>query len=228
MKRSETNDAISKSLASAHSAVNARHERTRARLLESLPVVALPNRGFALSPTWTYVVGGLGAVSMAILLILWLFSSTPPAWAMERMAQALDDVVSYSFRMESVYVSRQDKGRTVRQVTVGNWRTQPVSLHATIDVKETVAEPQAYVVAAVRGKVPQPFVHDGQGFFLVVTSRSDHVQADGNVGTAVGEFEIAAIACTDAHEGRSIIDRVCRPRSRAVFGRDAEQEPEAK
>ena len=139
MNQTETNDTITKALVSAHAAVNARHKHTRARLLESLPDAA-PVHKLVPPSAWRYVVGGvgLGAVATAIVLMLWLFGSPSPAVAMERMAQALDQVTSYSFRMESVYASRKEKGRTVRQVTVGTWRTDPLGLHATIDVVETV------------------------------------------------------------------------------------------
>ena len=106
MTRSETDDTISKSLAAAHSAVNVRHEQTRSRLLESLPDERPAHKPAASPWAWSYVVGGVGlsAVAMAIILTLWLFGFTPPAVAMERMAQALDRVTSYSFRLESVTI----------------------------------------------------------------------------------------------------------------------------
>ncbi|MFV1968166.1 MAG: hypothetical protein ACC628_22310 [Pirellulaceae bacterium] len=89
---------------------------------------------------WRYAVGGLGlsVVASAAALVLWLASPTSPGSAMEQMARALDRVTSYTYRMESVYVSRKDDGRKVRDVVIGRWRAEPVGLHATIHIVETL------------------------------------------------------------------------------------------
>lgn len=139
MSRSEPDDTIVNALRVTHAAVNARHGQMRANLLDRLPDTP-PARSNATTAAWRFVAGGvgLGAIATMILLVLWLFAPTSPAVAMERMARALQQVHSYSFRMESVYTSREDEGRTVRQVTVGDWRTDPVGMHAEIDIVETL------------------------------------------------------------------------------------------
>lgn len=140
MNDPQSQDAIRTSLATAHSAANARHERERSRLLESLPdAVTAADRVSLLPAGWRVAVGGLGlgVVASSVALLLWLVGPTPPAAALERMAKALDQVASYTFRMESLYVTQADDGRQVRQVTVGRWRAEPVALHAGIRLVET-------------------------------------------------------------------------------------------
>ena len=118
-----------------------KHGQTRAALLESLGArrrCLAANRGSTVR--WRRVAGGLGlsAAAASIALALWLFSSTSPAAAMERMAKALDQINGYTYRMEKVYVSRKGEGRTVRQITLGTWRTSPTAMLATMHIGELV------------------------------------------------------------------------------------------
>ena len=141
MNGTQTDDPIFASLATTHAMVNARHGQARAILLESLTdEVSSLNRRLKSVVAWRYVVGGLGlsAVASAVALALLAFAATSPAVAMEKMAKALDQVTGYTYRMEKTYVSRQGEGRTVRQVTVGRWRTAPVALYATMHIVETL------------------------------------------------------------------------------------------
>lgn len=141
MNRSQSDDPISASLSASHDAVNAGHVKTRARLLDSLPDT-IPTHAEArqAAASWRYVVGGLGlsAVAAAVLMAFWLLGPTSSAVAMERMAKALDQVSTYSFRMESLRISEEQQGRTARQVQVGRMRTEPVGLHARVQIVETV------------------------------------------------------------------------------------------
>jgi hypothetical protein len=132
-------DPIMASLAATHSAVNARHAQARALLLESLVnEVPSPSRPRPVV-AWPYIAGAIGlcTTAAAVALALWLVAAPSPAVAMEKLAKALDQVTGYTYRMEMVYVSRKDRGRTVRQVTDGSWRTTPVGLHAIMHIVET-------------------------------------------------------------------------------------------
>lgn len=124
----------------AHAAINAKHDEARARLLESLPEVERSRENGTRLAAWRVVVRGLGlgAIASSVLLVVWLLGPASPAAALEKVAQALERVNTYSYQMEQVYVSRQGEGRTVRQVTVGRWRTNPVALHATLHIVETL------------------------------------------------------------------------------------------
>lgn len=141
MKPCKEHDPVSDALASAHAVVNANHSRTRDQLLERLSVEKLSRdimpkgRGVRNRVIWGVC---LSLAASALVLALWLPGSTGPTAAMDQMAQALGHVTSYSFRLESVYESRGDLGRTVRQVTIGSWRTDPVGLYADIRVVEVM------------------------------------------------------------------------------------------
>ena len=137
MKPIDSDNLISNVLESSHGYLNARHGLQRQRLLNALPNT--PRIPQEISAKWNYIVGGVGlsAIAMTLLLTLWILGSPRPAVALERAARALANVNSYSFRMESVQISRAKQGRTVRQVTVGSWRTNPVGMHADIRVVET-------------------------------------------------------------------------------------------
>ena len=139
MNLAESDDGVTRSLATAHDAVTARHEESRTRLLCGLPDELPAPRSTQSASALRYVLGGLGlsAVVAAVMLTLWLLAPISPAVAMERMTKALDSVTTYSFRMESVYTSRAGKGRTVREVQVGQLRTAPLGLRASVRIVET-------------------------------------------------------------------------------------------
>jgi hypothetical protein len=134
-------DAIEAALTGAHAAVNARHEHARAALLASLAREAPQetHRGRA-GAAWRYVAyaAGLAAAATVAAVALWPLSGPSPAAAMEQTAKALDRVAAYSYRMEKVYVSRKDEGRTVRHTTLGRWRTTPLALYGAIHIVETL------------------------------------------------------------------------------------------
>jgi hypothetical protein len=141
MNRTQADDPIVASLAKMHTVVNARHTQARAVLLASLPDEMIEfDYGPKPSATSRFVLGGLGvaAVASAVALTLWAFAATSPAVAMEKLAKALDQVNGYTYRMEETSVSRKGEGRTVRQVTVGRWRTAPAALYATMQIVETL------------------------------------------------------------------------------------------
>ena len=141
MSASDAHEQLVKVLASAHSVTNARHARARDELLANLtcgPSTPTPNvhRPF----TTRFIAGGLGlsALAASVALAFWLFSPISGAAAMERMAQALEQVTGYTYRMDKVYASRKGEGRTVRQTTQGSWRTSPAALRATMHIDEIV------------------------------------------------------------------------------------------
>jgi hypothetical protein len=139
MNSNEIDDRIVAALAPAHTSINAKHGKARAALLASLPDdESFPSRRRKPAIALRYVAGGLGlsATAASIALALWLFSSTSPAAAMERMAKALDQINGYTYRMEKVYISRKGEGRTVRQITLGSWRTSPAAMLATMHIGE--------------------------------------------------------------------------------------------
>lgn len=142
MNQSKPDDRISMLLATMHSKVTDKHEQSRARLLDDLsePIpTSVPTARAATEPqrAWRYAMG-LSAIASAILLATWLFGPASPAVAMERMAQALDQVTAYSYRVESVFVSQEGQGRTVRDTNVGRLRIEPVGLHATMHIVESL------------------------------------------------------------------------------------------
>ncbi|MCX7006856.1 MAG: hypothetical protein NTY53_06355 [Kiritimatiellaeota bacterium] len=71
-----------------------------------------------------------------------------------------------------------------------------------LHIEEAVADPDANIVAAIGGKFLKPRLHATQsaGLVAALRVRPDHVQPDGHVGLAVGEFEVARIARADPHE----------------------------
>ena len=155
MNRSPSDNSASASLAAAHSTINQRHLQMRMRLLDCLPddmsSRAQPRRR---AMAWCYLAGGLGLVAVvaAVALTTWILAPASPASAMERLAKALDQVATYSYRLESVSVSTKGDGRTVRQVTTGRWRSDPVGLYAVMNIFErlgtntpTPSEPKALV-----------------------------------------------------------------------------------
>ena len=141
MNRTEPDDPTLARLAQAHDAVNARHDQSRAALVESISTAERAptgDRGSSSIVPRRVLLGGLGmgAAAAAIALAMWFVGSTSPALAMEQMAKALDRVSGYTYRMEKNYVSRNGQGRTVRHVTVGRWRTTPTGLYAKMQIVE--------------------------------------------------------------------------------------------
>jgi len=139
MTKKHHNNPISRSAAEAHAAINANHGQSRVRLLDCLPNTPSGYAPKVLLTSWQFMFGGigLGATVSAVMLVVWLLGTATPAVALERLAQAIEKVNAYSYRMDQVYVSQKGEGRTVRQVTVGRWRTEPVGLHATTRIVET-------------------------------------------------------------------------------------------
>lgn len=141
MSQFNANDATSVLLESAHEAVNARHAQTRTRLLQEISHHdvrrVVPQRH---SSTWRWTLRALGAggIAASVALAVWFLNTTSPAMAMERLATALAQVTSYTYRMEAESVSQLGSGKSVREVHVGRWRTDPVGLHATTHIVETL------------------------------------------------------------------------------------------
>jgi hypothetical protein len=152
MNPTDADERIVAVLAPLHAGVNARHAGTRTSLLAAVANEPLtPIRPRVKRVRWRYLVGSLSvSAAAAIAFVLWLVSGTSPAAAMERMAQALNQVSSYSYRMDKTYISHAGKGRKVRQITHGGWRTSPAALRAAIHIGETVGTGDA---APETGKV---------------------------------------------------------------------------
>jgi hypothetical protein len=141
MNSSESQAGELATLATIHSNVNGEHERTRMRLLQLLnddrltPLQPAPQ---LLMRRWAW--GGLIAGMFGALAIgVWFVMQASPAKAMERMVKALEQINAYSYRMEKTYISRKGEGRTVQQITTGNWQTTPAAMQAQMLIHETLA-----------------------------------------------------------------------------------------
>ena len=87
-------------------------------------------------------------------------------------------------------------GQSKGFVDAGRFGLVELARALVFDVKERRAEPDPDVIAAVLGELAHPGVHAGKA----AAGRGDHVQADGDVRPAVGEFQIAGIARAGPHE----------------------------
>ena len=117
-------DVFFTSLSTLHDQVNSRHEESRQRVL-----AAIENEKPAVrrkQPHWRIAAGALSAAA-SLMLLVWLASPPSAAVAMEQLAEALEQVTEYAYEMESISVSSQADARTVRQVTKGRWRNEPVA-----------------------------------------------------------------------------------------------------
>lgn len=122
-------------LAEAHNADNARHVVSREELLGLLTDhdPAAPTIGW---PAWA--TGGAWVTAACAMIVAAVLLSTPkPLSAMDRMAVAIQRVVSFSWRFESVYISQAGEGRAVKDMSLGRWRRDPLGLHASIRVIES-------------------------------------------------------------------------------------------
>jgi hypothetical protein len=128
-------------LASMHSNINDTHERSRADMLSLLNQrqPTLRKAAAAISIRQLACGGVIAATISAVAIGPWFVLQASPAKAIERMAKALDQVNSYTYRMEKTYISRKGEGRTVRQITNGAWRTTPAALRSQMLIDETLA-----------------------------------------------------------------------------------------
>ncbi|MCA9266276.1 MAG: hypothetical protein KDA60_20590 [Planctomycetales bacterium] len=139
MTHHDVNDPLVLALAAAHANIVIGHGQTRAQLRSTIESTSLPpSITGQTSSRRMYLVVVTGGIAAALTLFVgaWLSMPESATVAMERLARALEQVNSYSYRMESIYISQKDQGRTVRQVTEGNWRTEPVGLRAKIVITE--------------------------------------------------------------------------------------------
>jgi len=184
MNQTQFDGPLVASLAEPYRTVNDRHAASRATLLKSLadesPSIAHePNSLIARQ----YIAGGLGvgAIAAAIMAAFWFAAPPSPAAAMERMAKALEQINAYSYRMEKVYVSRRNQGRTVRQNTIGSWRTTPVGMRAIMQIVETVGT-NAAIPDAPRKLVDLEEVHQvGAQGVLIDHIKHEYWRVNGNI-----------------------------------------------
>ena len=125
----DLNDPLMRTLRTAHDEVTSRHAATREELLERLSEARVHRPPRA----WLGSVG-VGAMAASVIFVIWMLTPNPASVAMERLVNALEDIHSYTYRMEAV--SRQEAGRTVRQISEGRWRTTPYGLYATMRITE--------------------------------------------------------------------------------------------
>lgn len=134
MSQSEREDAVEATLSAIHEAITADHADARARLLEKLPPsVDAP----AEAGGWRFAVAS--AALAAAALLVWVALPPSISAAVERVAQAVDQVASYSYRMKETYVSTAGDGRTVETVFEGWWRRDPIGMSATTEIWITAA-----------------------------------------------------------------------------------------
>ena len=130
-------DSMADDLAVLHAEVNERHGASRERLLAALPQEEVSVvRSSSVWPRWA-IGGACVSAVCGLVAVAMLLASPRPIVAMERMARALERVSSYSWKMESVYVSTKGEGRTLQDTNGGRWRREPRALHATTHVTET-------------------------------------------------------------------------------------------
>lgn len=129
------NDAVVEALKAAHDRVSLRHDAGRRRLLDGLatdPEPSVLRRGLLFS--------SVGATALvAAFVLLWVASPPSAAFAMERVADALQRVASFNYRMDETYASTEGEGRTIESVFEGRWRREPVCLWGTMKLWESPA-----------------------------------------------------------------------------------------
>lgn len=188
-----------------HTAVNQRHGRGRERLLAGLDTHAAPVRLPAVVwPRW--LLGGMWLSAACLAAAVFFLATARPLSAMERMARAIEQVTSFTWRLESVSISTAGKGRRLHDVNVGRWRREPLGLHATMRSTETKRN-DAEAPDSVSLLVDIEETHGAQRGILIDHRHMTYWWTPGLAGVAApGNSPLAAIYKVRAHRGRELRD----------------------